>query len=50
MKTAVSFFEQNGGAFTRVGDVLLPDLTLAETGSKLIGKYDRIMKKASGSS
>ena len=26
MKTAVSFFEQNGGTYTRVDDVFLPDL------------------------
>ena len=34
MKTAVSFFEQNGGTYTRFGDVLLPNLTLEETDSK----------------
>ena len=45
MKTAVSFFEQNGGTYTRVGDVLLPDLTLEETESKLIGKYGRMRKR-----
>jgi hypothetical protein len=44
MKTAVSFYEQNGGTYTRVGDVLLPDLTLEETESKPIGKYGRMRK------
>ena len=45
MKTAVSFFEQNGGTYTRVGDVLLPDLTIREAESKPIGKYGRIRKR-----
>ena len=45
MKTAVSFFEQNGGTYTRVGDVLLPDLTLGETESKPLGKYGRMRRR-----
>ena len=45
MKTAVSFFEQNGGAYTRFGDVLLPNLTLEETDSKPLGKYGRMRKR-----
>lgn len=45
MKTAVSFFEQNGGTYTRFGDVLLPNLTLEETDSKPLGKYGRMRKK-----
>ena len=45
MKTAVSFYEQNGGTYTRVGDMLLPDLTLEETESKPIGKYGRMRKR-----
>ena len=45
MKTAISFFEQNGGTYTRVGDVLLPDLTLEETDSKPLGKYGRMRKR-----
>ncbi|MBQ3482227.1 MAG: TnpV protein [Oscillospiraceae bacterium] len=45
MKTAVSFFEQNGGTYTRVGDMLLPNLILEETESKPIGKYGRMRKK-----
>ena len=45
MKTAISFFEQNGGTYTRVGDVFLPDLTLEETDSKPLGKYGRMRKR-----
>ena len=45
MKTAVSFYEQNGGTYTRVGDVLLPNLILEETKSKPIGKYGRMRKR-----
>jgi hypothetical protein len=45
MKTAVSFYEQNGRTYTRVGDMLLPDLTLEETESKPIGKYGRMRKR-----
>ncbi len=45
MKTAVSFFEQNGGTYTRFGDVLLPNLTLEETDSKPLGKYGRMRKR-----
>ena len=28
---AQSFFEQNGGAYTQVGDVLIPNLSVEET-------------------
>ena len=45
MKTAVSFYEQKGRTYTRVGDMLLPDLTLEETESKPIGKYGRMRKR-----
>ena len=45
MKTAVSFFEQNGGTYTRVGDALLPNLALDKTESKPIGKYGRIRRR-----
>lgn len=45
MKTAVSFYEQNGRTYTRVGDMLLPDLTLEETESKPISKYGRMRKR-----
>ena len=30
MKTQKSFFEQNGGTYMQVGDVLLPDLSIGE--------------------
>lgn len=44
MKTRKTFYEQNGGTYTQVGDVLLPDLILEETESKPIGKYGRMRK------
>ena len=43
MKTAVSFFEQNGGTYTQIGDVLIPDLTVEET--KLIGRWGRMRRR-----
>ena len=45
MKTQKSFFEQNGGTYTQVGDVLLPDLTIGEDGQQSIGKYGRMRKR-----
>ncbi len=44
MKTQKSFFEQNGGTYTRVGDVLLPNLTIGEVEQRPIGKYGRMRK------
>ena len=44
MKTQKSFFEQNGGTYTQVGDVLLPDLTIGEAEQKSIGRYGRMRK------
>ena len=44
MKTQKSFFEQNGGTYTRVGDVLLPNLTIGEAEQRPIGKYGRMRK------
>ena len=44
-ENAEVFFEQNGGTYTRVGDVLLPDLSIGETEQKSIGKYGRIRKR-----
>ena len=38
MRTKESFFEQNGGTYTQVGDVLLPDLTIGENGQQPIGE------------
>ena len=42
MKTRKTFYEQNGGTYTQVGDVLLPNLTIGEDGQQLIGKYGRM--------
>ena len=45
MKTQKSFFEQSGGTYTQVGDVLLPNLTIGEDGQQPIGKYGRMRKR-----
>ena len=45
MKTQKSFYEQNGGTYTQVGDVLLPDLSIGEVEQRPIGKYGRIRKR-----
>ena len=45
MKTRKSFYEQNGGTYTQVGDVLLPNLTIGEDGQQPIGKYGRMRKR-----
>ena len=45
MKTQKFFFEQNGGTYTRVGDVLLPNLTAGEYEQQAIGKYGRMRKR-----
>ena len=45
MKTQKFFFEQNGGTYTQVGDVLLPNLTIGEDGQQPIGKYGRMRKR-----
>ena len=37
-----SFFEENGGTYTRVGDFLIPDLVMDEQPEGQIGKYGRI--------
>ncbi len=39
---AQSFFEQNGGTYMQVGDVLIPDLTVEET--KPIGRWGRMRR------
>ena len=44
MKTQKSFFEQNSGTYTQVGDVLLPNLTIGEDGQQPIGKYKEAKK------
>ena len=45
MKTQKSFFEQNGGSYTQVGDVLLPDLFIGTAEERPIGKYGRMRKR-----
>ena len=45
MKTQKSFFEQNGGTHTQVGDVLLPNLSIGEAEQRPIGKYGRMRKR-----
>ncbi len=45
MKTKESFFEQNGGTYTQVGDVLLPNLVIGEAEQRPIGKYGRMRKR-----
>ena len=44
MKMQKSFFEQNGGTYTQIGDVLLPILTIGETEQRSVGKYGRMRK------
>ena len=39
---AQSFFEQNGGTYMQVGDVVIPDLTVEET--KPIGRWGRMRR------
>ena len=46
MKTKKSFFEQNSGTYTQVGDVLLPNLTIGEDGQQPIGKDGRMPKRS----
>ena len=41
MKTQKSFYEQNGGTYTQVGEVILPNLTIGEDGQQPISKYGR---------
>ena len=41
----ISLFEQQGGAYTRVGDFLLPDLVLDDQPPDPIGKYGRMRKR-----
>ena len=45
MKTQKSFFEQKGGTYTQVGDVLLPNLCVGEEEQRPIGKYGRMRKR-----
>ena len=45
MKTRKTFYEQNGGTYTQVGDVLIPNLTIGEVELPPIGKYGRMRKR-----
>ena len=45
MKTQKSFFEQNGGTYTLVDDVLLPNLSIGEAEQRPLGKYGRMRKR-----
>lgn len=40
-----SIFEQMGGTYTRVGDYLLPNLTIDESEQQPIGKYGLMRKR-----
>jgi len=40
---AQSFFEQNGGTYTQVGDVLIPDLSVEE--SRPFGRWGRMRRR-----
>ncbi len=40
-----SLFEQQGGTYTRMGDILLPDLVLHDQPPGPIGKYGRMRKR-----
>ena len=40
-----SLFEQYGGSYTKVGDYLLPNLTIDEFEQQTIGKYGRMRKR-----
>ena len=45
MKTQKSFFEQNGGTYTQVGDLFLPTLSIGEAEQRPVGKYGRMRKR-----
>ena len=45
MKSQKSFYEQNGGTYMQVGDVLLPNLTIGEDEQQPIGKFGRMRKR-----
>ena len=45
MKSRKSFYEQSGGTYTQVGDVLLPDLPIGDSEQIPIGKYGRMRKR-----
>ena len=37
-----SLFEEMGGTYRQVGDYLIPNLTVPDTGNYQIGKYGRM--------
>ena len=39
-----SLYEKLGGSYTKVGDFLLPNLTIDESEQQPIGKYGRMRK------
>ena len=40
-----SLYEKLGGSYTKVGDYLIPNLTIDETEQRHIGKYGRLRKR-----
>lgn len=40
-----SLYEKLGGGYTKVGDYLIPNLTIDETEQRHIGKYGRLRKR-----
>ena len=45
MNSRKSFFERNGGTYTQVGDVLVPNLIIEKDIMQPIGKYGRTRKR-----
>ena len=45
MNNKETIFERSGGTYTQVGDMLLPDLFLSDSGQRPIGKYGRMRKR-----
>ena len=45
MNNKETIFERSGGTYTQVGDMLLPDLFLSDSGQRSIGKYGRMRKR-----
>ena len=48
MKSRKSFYEQSGGTYTQVGDVLLPNPSIGEDGQQPIGKSELLEKPGGG--
>ena len=45
MKSRKSFYEQSGGTYMQVGDVLLSNPTIGEDEQQPIGKFGRVRKR-----